>query len=323
VTDRTLQMARLDELDTAIIDALKADGRTSNQQLSRDLGVTSAAIGQRLRRLEREDVLRIVLVSDFALTGADLLLAVGIHVHGRSARSVAADLARLPQVFSASTMMGRYNVEALVALSGVDALRGFVEDELARIDGIAEINFDVAIDMLKYEFNVVPFVEGLAPTPMASPLLDTFDRDIIASLADDARKSNRTVADELGVTEGTVRARLKRLREEDLIRFTALTNSSKGERRNSVFIRIRAEISRLRAVAEAIADIPEARCVIVIAGTHNILVIGQFDENLSADAPINRIYALPGVLSIETSSIAESLKYNFRVAKIIPRAKPR
>jgi Lrp/AsnC family leucine-responsive transcriptional regulator len=155
VTDRTLQMARLDELDTAIIDALKADGRTSNQQLSRDLGVTSAAIGQRLRRLEREDVLRIVLVSDFALTGADLLLAVGIHVHGRSARSVAADLARLPQVFSASTMMGRYNVEALVALSGVDALRGFVEDELARIDGIAEINFDVAIDMLKYEFNVV------------------------------------------------------------------------------------------------------------------------------------------------------------------------
>lgn len=311
--------ARLDDLDVRIIEALKIDGRASNQQLARNLDMPASAVSQRIRRLERDDILRMVLVSDFDVIGCGLLLAMGVQVHQRSARAVASDLARLPQVFSCSTMIGRYNVEALVALGGVGELGTFVEDQLAAIEGVGELSFDVAVDMLKYQFNVVPFVAETARTPMTSPNLDELDREIIERLSDDARKSNRIIADELNLTEGTVRARLKRLREADLIRFTALTNAIKVARTNSIFIRVRAEIARLREVAVAIAEIPEARCVIVTAGTHNILVIGQFTDDTAADAPINRIYALSGVIAIETSIIAESLKYNSRIAKILPR----
>ena len=46
---------------------------------------------------------------------------------------------------------------------------------------------------------------------MSAALLDPLDRRIVEKLSRDARISNRAIAAELGVTEGTIRARIKRL----------------------------------------------------------------------------------------------------------------
>ncbi|MDE2436305.1 MAG: AsnC family transcriptional regulator, partial [Sphingomonadales bacterium] len=56
---------------------------------------------------------------------------------------------------------------------------------------------------------------------MISPVLDHLDRQLIETLSSDARVSNRKIASELGVTEGTVRGRIKRLQQDGLIAFTA------------------------------------------------------------------------------------------------------
>lgn len=46
---------------------------------------------------------------------------------------------------------------------------------------------------------------------MSVPVIDDLDRQLIAILSSDARVSNRKIAADLGVTEGTVRGRIKRL----------------------------------------------------------------------------------------------------------------
>ena len=55
---------------------------------------------------------------------------------------------------------------------------------------------------------------------MAQPSLDNLDKQLIDMLSRDARVSNRKIAVELGVTEGTVRGRIKRLQIDGLIAFT-------------------------------------------------------------------------------------------------------
>ena len=74
-------------------------------------------------------------------------------------------------------------------------------------------------------------------------LLDDLDRRILDRLAQDARISNRRVAEELGVTEGTVRARIKRMQDERQIRITALTNIRKLANPSLAFIWIEVERS--------------------------------------------------------------------------------
>ena len=56
---------------------------------------------------------------------------------------------------------------------------------------------------------------------MSAPLIDDLDRQLIDILSNDARVSNRKIAADLGVTEGTVRGRIKRLQQDGLIAFTA------------------------------------------------------------------------------------------------------
>jgi len=147
--------------------------------------------------------------------------------------------------------------------------------------------------------------------------LDQLDRDILDLLGNEARTSNRKIAARLGVTEGTIRSRLKRLQEENYLRFTAVSNVALVGNPRLVFIGITAKQARVRDLADQIADMPGIRSVIITLGRFNILAIGMFNdlEDLLATAN-NSILALPGVHHVETSVAVRTLKYDARMAKI-------
>lgn len=147
--------------------------------------------------------------------------------------------------------------------------------------------------------------------------LDEFDHQILEVLSGDARLSNRKIAQALGVTEGTIRGRLKRLQEENYLRFTAITALSYLGNPLLIFIGVTAEQSRVKEVAQAIAEMDGIRSVIITLGRFNVHVVGMYgtlDEVLNIAN--NAILALPGVRHVETSISVKQLKYDSRLAKI-------
>lgn len=152
--------------------------------------------------------------------------------------------------------------------------------------------------------------------------LDELDHRIVDLLAHDARVSNRQIAEQLGVTEGTIRGRVKRLEEENSIRFTAVSNVAFAGAPKVVLIGVHATHGALRALGQKIAAMPEIRCVIITLGRYDILAIGLFAElEEVVEVANNRILALPGVQHVETSIAVKTLKYDYRVAKITPPGK--
>lgn len=148
--------------------------------------------------------------------------------------------------------------------------------------------------------------------------IDELDRDIIQLLSEDARLSNRKIGAQLGYTEGTIRSRVKRLEDEDFIRFTAVTNMSHLDTPQLAYIGIHAEQSMIKEVAQKIAELPEINAVIILLGRFDILAIGLF-EGLSAVHQVasNQILDLKGVRLVETSVVVDVVKYDNRVAKIM------
>jgi Lrp/AsnC family transcriptional regulator for asnA, asnC and gidA len=147
--------------------------------------------------------------------------------------------------------------------------------------------------------------------------LDAFDHQILEILSGDARLSNRKIAQALGVTEGTIRGRLKRLQEENYLRFTAITALSYLGNPLLIFIGVTAEQSRVKEVAQAIAEMDGIRSVIITLGRFNIHVVGMYgslDEVLNIAN--NAILGVPGVRHVETSISVKQLKYDSRLAKI-------
>ncbi len=152
---------------------------------------------------------------------------------------------------------------------------------------------------------------------MAEPPLDDLDRQLIGMLAADARVSNRRIASDLGVTEGTVRCRVKRLQQDRLISFTAITGLELASKSRLGKIRVQADTRRQRELADAIAGMDPINAVLLTMGLFNILAMCLFEElDELAELASDRILPLPGVHHVETSVAVRQLKYNALIAKI-------
>jgi len=152
---------------------------------------------------------------------------------------------------------------------------------------------------------------------MADAQIDDLDLQLIELLSRDARVSNRKVASELGVTEGTVRGRIKRLQQDGLIAFTAITSFGMAQKSRLAFISVQAEVDRVREIAQQISELPMINAVMVMLGQFNILALCLFDElDQLVETASDRILDIRGVHHVETSIAVKTVKYNARMAKI-------
>lgn len=150
--------------------------------------------------------------------------------------------------------------------------------------------------------------------------LDDCDRQLIEVLGRDARISNRKIAAHLGVTEGTVRGRIRRLQQDKLIAFTALTGLGVENVTKLAFITIQTDVEKVRELADEIAKLPQITGVMITMGRGNIFAICLFDElEELVEIASDRILAIPGVHHVETSIAVKTLKYNARIVRITDR----
>ena len=149
--------------------------------------------------------------------------------------------------------------------------------------------------------------------------LDEADRAIVERLSRDARVSNREIAEQLGVTEGTVRARVTRMEEEKLIRITAVTNIDRFKDAALAYIWIEVERSgQTKAVAEQLAGITELGFVGVMLGRSDILAITMVRnaEHL-AEFLHQRISVVEGVRGAHSTLGVNFIKHDYRMARIV------
>ncbi len=147
--------------------------------------------------------------------------------------------------------------------------------------------------------------------------LDELDWKIVDILRVDGRLSNREVGRRLGVSEGTVRGRLNRLRERKIVRITAVTDVRALGKSVWGYIGLKVERDRLYEVAEALAKIDELLFVAVTLGQHDILafVVADSREQL-LEILAERIRGIPGVRRTETAEALEVVKHQFALARI-------
>ena len=151
----------IDDVDRAVVDQLRRDGRATNQQIAEELKLTAATVSTRIRRMEDAGVLQVVAVSDFSAHGYNVLIELAIEVDGRPASEVAAELAEFPEVFAAHLVTGRYDIDLLVALHDFDELSRLMLDRFSKVGGIRSMTPAIAVDIVKYEFDVAPIDAGI------------------------------------------------------------------------------------------------------------------------------------------------------------------
>jgi len=156
---------------------------------------------------------------------------------------------------------------------------------------------------------------------MSTSQIDKIDRKILECLSEDARVSNREIANEMDLTEGTVRGRIKRLQSENIIRIMAIADvrvQTGYENPMMAYLGIHADLKNLKQAADEIAALPFVRFAATMLGRYDILAIsyvGSNDELI--DHVNNDIMTIKGVRHVDTKLAIKNLKYDYRWGRVL------
>ena len=142
----------LDDVDKAIIRELQIDGRIPFAQLSPKVGLSQAAVRQRVKRLTERGVMQVVAVTDPLSLGLSTQAMVGIAVTG-DVRAVAAAVAALEESEYVLITAGRFDVLAEVICTDNEALLELVNDRIRSIDGVTSTEVFSILKMEKLVFS--------------------------------------------------------------------------------------------------------------------------------------------------------------------------
>ena len=132
-------------------------------------------------------------------------------------------------------------------------------------------------------------------------MMDELDTKIIEILQKDGRASNAGIARQVGVSEGTVRRRLKRLIQDEYIRVVALPDPRKMGFESEALIGVQVEPDKVDQVADAISKLDEVNWVAITTGSFDIFVwaILPSAEDLGIFLR-TKLGTIPGVRRTET-----------------------
>ncbi|MBM3668666.1 MAG: Lrp/AsnC family transcriptional regulator [Actinobacteria bacterium] len=127
--------AVLDDVSRAIIEQLQQDGRRPYASIGKAVGLSEAAVRQRVGRLQDAGILQIVAVTDPMQVGFPRAAMVGIRVDG-DIDPVATAMEALPEVDYLVICAGSFDILAEVTAEDDDHLLRVVNQSIRGIPGV-------------------------------------------------------------------------------------------------------------------------------------------------------------------------------------------
>ena len=142
----------LDEANRAIIEQLQADGRRSYAAIAAAVGLSEAAVRQRVQRLLDAGVMQIVAVTDPLQLGFARQAMVGVRADG-DLSEVADKLAALPEVDYVVTTAGSFDILAEVVCEDDDHLLELLTRRIRVLPGVTTTETFVYLKLNKQHYN--------------------------------------------------------------------------------------------------------------------------------------------------------------------------
>ncbi len=140
-------------------------------------------------------------------------------------------------------------------------------------------------------------------------MLDDTDRNIIQVLEKDARTSLRRIAEEVGVSLGTVSNRVKKLEESGIItEYRVILDADKVGWGLNVVIGLRIQKGRLIEIQKKIARDPRVYGVYDVTGDFDSMIIARARDRSDLDDLSKNVLSMDGVARSVTHLVLNTVK---------------
>ena len=144
--------------------------------------------------------------------------------------------------------------------------------------------------------------------------LDATDRDLLAALLEDARISQRGLAKRVGVAQGTITNRLRRLEGMGVIKgYTVLLDAESIGWTMTVITGLTIQKGSMIDVQQQIAADPRVFAVYDVTGDYDSMVLARVRGRKDLDDLTKTVFTLQGVQRSFTQVVLNTVKEEGRV----------
>ncbi|MDG5471477.1 Lrp/AsnC family transcriptional regulator [Jeotgalibacillus sp. ET6] len=141
--------------------------------------------------------------------------------------------------------------------------------------------------------------------------IDELDRGIIRILSKDGRIAFSEIANQLNVTEKTIRLRYKNLVQNEIIEVVGVVNPIAIGLKAGAIIQIRTTQGSIEAVMERLKTMKEIRFITMTSGPYTLLIQINVQSQEDIRQSILKLDQIEGIVDINTIIQLENYKNTF------------
>ena len=141
----------LDDINKAIVEELQEDGRRSYGAIARAVGLSEAAVRQRVQKLRDAGVMQIVAVTDPLQVGFRSQAMVGIRTEG-DVRQVADSLAAVDAIDYVVMCAGSFDILVELVCEHDDSMLELLNGVIRRIPGVRDTETFIYLKLTKQTY---------------------------------------------------------------------------------------------------------------------------------------------------------------------------
>ncbi|WP_020499363.1 Lrp/AsnC family transcriptional regulator [Sciscionella marina] len=318
----------LDQLDSALVHALRIDGRASYARIGEVLGVSTQTVARRYRRLRERAGLRVIGMPFPDRAGLTQWM-IRLTVAPANARPVAESLVRRSDTQWVKLTSGGTEIFAIVnAAPEADTARAMLLHDIPRTASVTAVSAHCMLHMYlggpttwggftrMLSEHQQRALAGPEPEPGTARPLEESDSALLTALQRDGRASYVELAEATGWSQATVARRLTELRADRAVYFDLEIDDALFGVRTEALLWLAVDPARLDAVARSMTTHAELASVIATTGPTNLMATALCANPAELhDYLIGRVGALEGIRTLETAPVLRNLK----AASPVPR----
>jgi DNA-binding Lrp family transcriptional regulator len=287
----------MDDISSKIMTELWRDGRLTNIELAKRLGISPFIVAKKKKQLiDNRDLVMSVTAIPSKL-GYMVGAYFGLGVELKKIESVFAVLSNKANISLVVTCYGRFDIIIASYFFDSIALQNFVKTELQIIDGINHIETYLIADPMRQHWDM-NIKESMWNKPVK---LDETDKKIIKELIENKNVKHNGIAKKLGMNQSSISRRIAVLAEQGVIYFRALPSPIKWGYNGNALILMRVELAKVDKICSELAGFPEVVLTIRLMNDFEIIFGIQTEDLEKLDNFIKtKVANIDGIIKIET-----------------------
>jgi len=143
---------KIDKTDIKIIKLLQKNGRMSNTEIAKDVGVAEATVRYRMQRLFKEEYIQVAAIIDPMKLGNGIEGGIRIHADIKKMPQVTRALKQIPELFYVARVSGRADFDTGFFVKNMNEV-GKLIDRINSIEGVKDTDMVTVLEYIKERYD--------------------------------------------------------------------------------------------------------------------------------------------------------------------------